>query len=55
MKKKLLIVYHTQGVRTTELARAVLAGAQTIEETETTLKRAFDTDEQDLLAALDKV
>jgi multimeric flavodoxin WrbA len=49
--KKLLIVYHTQGVRTGELAQAVLRGAQTIEETETTLKRAFDTNEDDLLAA----
>lgn len=51
MKKKLLIVFHTQGVRTTELAQAVLRGAQTIEETDTSLKRAFDTDEHDLLAA----
>ena len=49
--KKLLIVYHTQGVRTTELAEAALAGARTIEETETTLKRAFDTSADDLLAA----
>ena len=49
--KKLLIVYHTQGVRTGELAQAVLKGAQTIEETQTTLKRAFDTSEDDLLAA----
>lgn len=51
MKKKLLIVYHTQGVRTAQLADAVLKGAQTIEETETTLKRAFDTMAEDLLAA----
>jgi multimeric flavodoxin WrbA len=49
--KKLLIVYHTQGVRTGELAQAVLRGAQTIEETQTTLKRAFDTNEDDLLTA----
>jgi len=49
--KKLLIVYHTQGTRTTELAEAALAGARSIEETETTLKRAFDTTAEDLLAA----
>ena len=49
--KKLLIIYHTQGSRTTELAEAALAGARTIEETETTLKRAFDTTADDLLAA----
>ena len=49
--KKLLIVYHTQGSRTTELAEAALAGARSIEETETTLKRAFDTTAEDLLAA----
>lgn len=49
--KKLLIVYHTQGKRTTELAEAALAGARSIEETETTLKRAFDTTAEDLLAA----
>ena len=49
--KKLLIIYHTQGSRTTELAEAALAGARTIEETETTLKRAFDTSADDLLAA----
>lgn len=49
--KQLLIIYHTQGVRTGELAQAVLKGAQTIEETQTTLKRAFDTTEDDLLAA----
>lgn len=49
--KKLLIVYHTQGTRTAELAQAALAGARTVEETETTLKRAFDTTTEDLLAA----
>ena len=49
--KKLLIVYHTQGSRTTELAQAALAGARGIEETETTLKRAFDTTADDLLEA----
>ena len=51
MKKKLLIVYHTQGVRTEQLAQAVLKGALSVEETETTLKRAFDTTEHDLLEA----
>jgi len=51
MNKKLLIVYHTQGVRTEQLAQAVLKGALSVEETATTLKRAFDTTEQDLLEA----
>ena len=49
--KKLLIVFHSQGTRTAELAEAALAGARTIEETATTLKRAFDTTANDLLAA----
>jgi multimeric flavodoxin WrbA len=50
-KKKLLVVYHTQGVRTAELAEAVMQGARSIDETETQLKRAFDTTAEDLLAA----
>jgi len=49
--KKLLVIYHTQGVRTAEMAEAVMAGAATVEETETTLKRAFDTSAEDLIAA----
>ncbi|MBM3347333.1 MAG: flavodoxin [Betaproteobacteria bacterium] len=49
--KKLLIVYHTQGKRTGELAEAVLRGARSVEETDTTLKRAFDTTTEDLIAA----
>ncbi len=51
MKKKLLIAYHAPGARTQQLADAVLRGAQTIEETDTTFKRAFDTTADDLLAA----
>lgn len=50
-KKKLLVVYHTQGVRTAELAEAVMQGARSIDETDTVLKRAFDTTADDLLAA----
>lgn len=49
--KKLLVIYHTQGVRTTQMAEAVMQGATTVEETETTLKRAFDTTADDLIAA----
>ena len=49
--KKLLVIYHTQGRRTTEMAEAVMAGAATVEETETILKRAFDTNADDLMAA----
>ena len=51
MKKKLLITYHAPGPRTQQLADAVLRGARTIDETETTMKRAFDTTADDLLAA----
>jgi len=49
--KKLLIIYHTQGVRTADMADAVMAGAATVEETETTLKRAFDTTAEDIINA----
>ena len=49
--KKLLVIYHTQGTRTAEMADAVMQGAATVEETETTLKRAFDTTADDLIAA----
>ena len=49
--KKLLIVYHTQGVRTGEMAEAVLRGAQQVEDVETVMKRAFDTGLEDLLAS----
>ena len=49
--KKLLIAYHAPGARTQQLADAVLRGALTIEETQTTLKRAFDTTAEDLIAA----
>jgi multimeric flavodoxin WrbA len=49
--KKLLVIYHTQGVRTAQMAEAVMSGAATVEETETTLKRAFDTTAEDLIGA----
>ena len=49
--KTLLIIFHSQGRRTLELAEAVLRGAQTVEETATTLKRAFDATAEDLIAA----
>ncbi|MBI3899296.1 MAG: flavodoxin family protein [Gammaproteobacteria bacterium] len=49
--KKLLIVYHTQGVRTGELADAVLRGAREIDDVETVMKHAFDTGVDDLTSA----
>jgi multimeric flavodoxin WrbA len=49
--KTLLILYHSQGRRTAELAEAVLRGAQAVDETATTLKRAFDATAEDLIAA----
>ncbi len=49
--KKLLVIYHTQGALTAEMADAVMQGAATVEETATTLKRAFDTTADDLMAA----
>lgn len=48
--KRLLIVYHSQSGNTARLAAAVAAGARAIDETETVLKRAFDTGIDDLLA-----
>ncbi len=48
--KHLLIIYHTQSGNTEQLARAVLAGAQQeAEAVETRLKRAFDSELDDLL------
>ena len=49
--KKLLIVYHTQGVRTGDMAEAVLRGAHEVDDVETVLKRAFDATLDDLLSA----
>jgi multimeric flavodoxin WrbA len=49
--KKLLIVYHTQGVRTGEMAEAVLRGARQVDDVETVMKRAFDATLDDLLSA----
>ena len=49
--KKLLIVYHTQGVRTGEMAEAVLRGARAVDDVETVMKRAFDATLDDLLSA----
>jgi multimeric flavodoxin WrbA len=49
--KRLLIIYHTQGVRTEAMAHATLNGARQIEDVETSLKRAFDTTVEDFLAA----
>ncbi len=49
-RKRLLIVYHTQSGNTGQLAAAVLRGAQRAgEETDVTLKRAFDAGTRDLL------
>jgi len=49
MKKRLLIVYHSQSGHTESMAQAVLRGAQQEPDTETKLKRAFDTTLEDLL------
>ena len=50
--KKLLIVYHSQTGRTAGLAQAVLTGAlQSADDTDTVLKKAFDTTLDDLLEA----
>ena len=49
MGKRLLIVYHTQTGNTGRMADAVLSGARTIDETETTLLRAADAGVDDLL------
>ncbi len=48
--KRLLIVYHSQSGNTARMAEAVLAGARSMEETETVMKRAFDAGIADLLA-----
>jgi multimeric flavodoxin WrbA len=47
---RLLVVYHTQSGNTGRLADAVLAGARSVTETDTTMKRAFDAGTDDLLA-----
>lgn len=49
--KNLLIVYHSQGEKTAQLARAVVAGAQRERAIAIRLKRAFDADLDDLLWA----
>ena len=50
-RKRLLIVFHSQTGNTARLAEAVLRGARRVEETDTELKRAFDTGTEDLLAS----
>ena len=49
-RKRLLIVFHSQTGNTARLAEAVLRGARRADETDTKLKRAFDTGTEDLLA-----
>src|SRR5882724_3041100 len=49
--KRLLIVYHTQGVRTEQMAQAVLRGARQLDDVETIAKRAFEAGVDDLVAA----
>ena len=49
--KKLLITYHAPGSRTRQLVDAVLKGARTMEETQTSIKGAFDTTAEDLITA----
>lgn len=48
MKKKLLIVYHSQSGATAQLAAAVRAGAQREEDVEVILRRAWDAGLEDL-------
>ena len=50
-RKRLLIVFHSQTGNTARLAEAVLRGALRVDETDTVLKRAFDTGTEDLLAS----
>ncbi len=47
----LLIIYHSQGDKTTQLAQAVYAGARQEVDVETILKKAFDAHLDDLLWA----
>ena len=49
-RKQLLIVYHSQSGNTERLAQAVLQGAHLVPETDTIIKRAFNTSVDDLLA-----
>ena len=48
---EILIVYHSQGGNTQRMAEAVAEGAQTIEGTVVTLKRACEATVEDLIAA----
>ena len=50
VRKRLLIVFHTQTGNTAQLAEAVLRGAQRVTETDTQMMRAFDAGTEDLLA-----
>jgi|YelNatPaOPRAMG01_1025707.scaffolds.fasta_scaffold72183_2 multimeric flavodoxin WrbA len=45
----LLIVYHSQGGNTEKMAEAVAEGAREIEGVRVLLKKAWETDEQDLI------
>ncbi len=49
MRKRLLVVYHTQTGHTGRMAEAVLRGARQIEEVETVLRRAGEAGIDDLL------
>lgn len=49
--KRLLIVYHTRGVKTTQLAEAVLRGAGAESGVESRLMRCADAGPQDVLGA----
>ncbi|TAH46698.1 MAG: flavodoxin family protein, partial [Betaproteobacteria bacterium] len=49
-RARLLIVYHTQSGNTGRLAEAVLAGARSVADADTIMKRAFDAGTEDLLA-----
>ncbi len=51
MKKTLLIVYHTRGVKTTQLAEAVARGAATESGVRVDLRRCADTGPEDVLNA----
>jgi multimeric flavodoxin WrbA len=51
LMKRLLIVYHTQFGGTAQMAEAALAGARSITEIDTVLRRAADAGVPDLVAA----
>lgn len=49
--KRLMIIYHSQGGKTAQMAQAVLQGARQEQDVEVVMKNAFDADLDDLLWA----